>query len=500
MKKIFLFIIFSSVLNTSVRAQYENSRWVLGTFAQLDFSTGNAVYEDGNYNTISTTNNASLCKKDSSELLMYCDGSRIYNKLGMIMENGDSINPGQYNYWYYPAGIGVWNGVSIIPNIYHNNQYYVFYNNIDSIHQSSLTGTSLYFSIVDMSYNNGLGKVIQKDVTILNHLLEPGRLNAIRHANGRDWWLIVNGFMDAQHFIYLVDYTGIHLVNTQTIGTPFISTSHRNNQSVVNQSGNQMAYLYSTLDNTPHLINRIDLYNFDRCSGLLSNYKTISFIDSSTVNGVAFSPNDSLLYVNTFYNLFQFNLKDVNDTNKINVGRWDSIYDPFQTIFNMEKLGPDGKIYVSTWGSTKRLHCITNPNVRGIGCNFVQGYFITADLNHLFRGSLPNYPNFRLGALVGSACDTVQGVVRPEIGAEVVEENWTVFPNPSNGTFQIHITTDKLVNSEILIYNTLGVIKAEFKNYKSDSAINLSELMEGTYLIKIISKNSICFKKIAIIK
>jgi hypothetical protein len=198
--------------------------------------------------------------------------------------------------------------------------------------------------------------------------------------------------------------------------------------------------------------------------------------------------------------LYQFNLKDAMDTNKINVGRWDSIYDPFQTIFNMEKLGPDGKIYVSTWNGTRRLHCITNPNIRGSTCNFVQGYFHTDNSNHYFSPSLPNYPNFRLGALVGSACDTVQGVVRPEIGAEGGEENWTVFPNPSSGSFQIHITTDKLVNSEILIYNTLGVIKTEFKNYKSDSAINLSNLMEGTYLIKIIYSNSTVIKQITIIK
>jgi hypothetical protein len=504
MKKYLLVILCVYCAYSAVLAQKEDARWVLGTFAQLNFATGNSIYETGNFNTITAVNNASICDKNNDEILIYCHGSIIYNKLGVPMENGDSINPGKYIMLYYPTDVMCWNGSIILPNIYHNNQYYVFYTNVDSFIPGEYLPTKLYYSLVDMNFNNGLGKVIQKDVTVLNHLLEPGRLNAIQHANGRDWWLVVNGFMDTQHFIYLVDYTGIHLVNTQTIGSPFISNIHRDYQCVVNQSGTQLAYLYNTLDNIPNLHDRIDLYDFDRCSGLLSNYKTITVADSCTLNGIAFSPNDSLLYVNTFYNLYQFNLNDAMDTNKINVGRWDSTYDPFQTIFNLEKLGSDGKIYVSTWNSTHQLHCITHPNIRGSACNFVQGYFHTDSSNHYFRGSLPNYPNFHLGALVGSACDTVQGVVRPEIGTEGVKESWNVFPNPNNGVFQLSNLNNNFGQvQKIEVYNTIGQLVLTINKpviTNESFNLNLSNLQEGNYLLNVLSSNSNSIIKINIVK
>jgi len=470
---------------TTILAQQEDARWILGDFAQIYFTgLSNGVFENGVCATITSNNNASICDKFTGEVLIYCHGSKIYNKLGVVMHNGDSVNPGKYQHLYYPDGTLQYDAIAILPYIYHNNQYFVFYTNVDSFVPGQYIPTKLYYSIVDMSYNNGLGKVIQKDVKVLDHLLEPGRLNAIQHANGRDWWLVVNGFMDTQHFIYLIDYTGPHLVNTQTIGSPFISTIHRDYQCVVNQSGTQMAYLYGTLDNMPNLMNRIDLYDFDRCSGTLSNYKTISFIDSTTLNGVAFSPNDSLLYVNGYGVLYQYNLKDVQDSIRMTVGRYDSVYDPFQTVFNMEKLGPDGKIYVSTWGGTRRLHCITYPNIRGNACNFVQGYFHTDNVNHYFHGSLPNYPNFRLGALVGSACDTVQGT--PEIG--MVKNQVFLYPNPANEFLNLNNIG---FNDKVEIVDVLGKTQpVTFVNRSANSLrLNIEKLSIGIYLLKTIAPN-----------
>jgi Secretion system C-terminal sorting domain len=486
MKAIIFAILLQLLFLVEIKAQFEDYYWVSGQHAAIRFDTFSPFAPSpvtGLIYDYSSSTNASICNRLTGELLFYSSGSRILNKLGQLMQNGDSINQGKYQQLFYPFGINVFDAMLTLPLIYNNDKYFVFYTNLDSFVSGQYVPTKLYYSIVDMSYNNGLGKVIQKDVTVLNHLLEPGRLNAIHHANGRDWWLVVNGFMDTQHFIYLVDYTGIHLVHTQTIGTPFISTIHRDYQCVVNQSGTQLAYLYSTLDNMPNLMNRIDLYDFDRCAGTLSNYKTISFIDSTTLNGVAFSPNDSLLYVNGYGVLYQYNLKDVQDSIRMTVGRYDSVYNPFQTVFNMEKLGPDGKIYVSTWGGTRSLHCITNPNIRGSACNFVQGYLHTDSSNHYFSSSLPNYPNFHLGALVGSACDTV-GVV-PLLNST---NRLQVYPNPANELLYVSNINS---NDQIEVFNILGNKKAiTFINRSANSIIiAIEKLPIGIYLLKVTAPN-----------
>ena len=80
MKKYLLVILCVYCAYSAVLAQKEDARWVLGTFAQLNFATGNSIYETGNFNTITAVNNASICDKNNDEILIYCHGSIIYNK------------------------------------------------------------------------------------------------------------------------------------------------------------------------------------------------------------------------------------------------------------------------------------------------------------------------------------------------------------------------------------------------------------------------------------
>ena len=49
---------------------------------------------------------------------------------------------------------------------------------------------AFFVSIVDMSANNGHGRVISKNVPILRDTSLGMYAKACRHANGRDWWVI----------------------------------------------------------------------------------------------------------------------------------------------------------------------------------------------------------------------------------------------------------------------------------------------------------------------
>src|SRR5690606_40020309 len=47
---------------------------------------------------------------------------------------------------------------------------------------------ALYFSIVDMSLNSGLGGVVMKNQLLL--LPSTEKVTAVRHCNGVDWWIV----------------------------------------------------------------------------------------------------------------------------------------------------------------------------------------------------------------------------------------------------------------------------------------------------------------------
>ncbi|MEO8069327.1 MAG: T9SS type A sorting domain-containing protein, partial [Flavobacteriales bacterium] len=94
------------------------------------------------------------------------------------------------------------------------------------------------------------------------------------------------------------------------------------------------------------------------------------------------------------------------------------------------QLAPDGKIYISTGNGTFKLHVINQPDSLGLACDLVQHGI---DLPTYWFNSLPNHPNYHLGALDGSICDSLEvGIV--EAGLQL---NISLYPNPNNGAFAI---------------------------------------------------------------
>ena len=107
------------------------------------------------------------------------------------MENGDTI-----------VGTTFYQEMVIVPNPGNSNQFYLF---TCEIIPSAEQG--FYWNLIDLSYNGGLGKVIQKNVQLQNFPVNDG-LAAVKHGNGRDWWVVhkryePNVFTD-EFYLYLV--------------------------------------------------------------------------------------------------------------------------------------------------------------------------------------------------------------------------------------------------------------------------------------------------------
>ncbi|MBK8627230.1 MAG: T9SS type A sorting domain-containing protein [Saprospiraceae bacterium] len=347
---------------------------------------------------------------DEGNLFCYTNGMQLYGPDDQPIQGGDTIN--YNNYWRSKVhwqtgerlGFTQFQGNLILPiKQLGENLLYVFNIVLDRNVDGPI---GVWYSVVNTDCNNGKGCVISKDKILMQERIKSNHLKACRHANGRDWWLIIVGEDMTIFYTYLLDSIGIHKINVQNIGkfNPRLSAgnatfSHRGDQYAVNDG----RYWDS--------IGVISIFDFDRCSGLLSNpfFDTLVIPEASIGQGIAFSPDDRYLYVNNMNDLYQYDMKDLNKP-RIHLATYDGFQDPtdwpgiFTTQFGFWGYGPDGRLYnVSGSASSRYMHVMDYPNEEGIACSFRQ---------HAIRVSnnpriIPNFPHYRLGPLDGSPCDTL---------------------------------------------------------------------------------------------
>ena len=235
------------------------------------------------------------------------------------------------------------------------------------------------------------------------------RMEAIRHANGKDWWIITHERNNNRFIKLLVDENGITVADTQAIGNDHnLIFSAYYGESEFSYATNQFATITQK--------GLIDLFHFDRCTGELSNHRSINEaqIDDNVYYGLEFSPNGKLLYVGKD-SLKQVNVYSYEYLQQFEVDAPD-ITASEKTIwvgtntnagFGHLKLGPDGKIYAVHWaiGDTIRhLGVIHSPDSVGAACNF-QPYSLDLSPYNSTLG-LPNIPNYRAGKLASMDAET----------------------------------------------------------------------------------------------
>ncbi|MBL7805770.1 MAG: PKD domain-containing protein, partial [Saprospiraceae bacterium] len=247
-----------------------------------------------------------------------------------------------------------------------------------------------------MNANQGAGKVIEKNKLIMTGCFQTACAN--RHANGRDWWLLIGDNKVDTFYRFLVTPDSLLGPWVQAIENPSIDSFYF------------CGWANFSPDGSKFVINGcrsgVSVYDFDRCTGLLSNLRFAPRLEWEYTWGAAFSPNSRFLYVDTedSRHLDQFDLLAPDlSASQTTVAVWDGYLTPWQggTVFGPSCLGPDGKIYIGTHGYA---HIIEHPNLPGTSCNVIQRSIESPAAGQLFT---PNYPNYRLGPLDDSSCDTL---------------------------------------------------------------------------------------------
>jgi hypothetical protein len=351
---------------------------------------------------------SSLAASDSAgQLIFYTDWVQVYDTLDSVMINGSGLNPGYLaeediaEYQSYGGGSGI-----VIPMPGCDSLYYLFHSDwVYSDYVQSGGGDSLFlYTVVDMSGNGGLGKVISKNNQLENgYILGYGGLAACKHANGRDWWIVIPKLFTNCLYIYLLTPHGIDSIGLQCMGDTFATNTDRG-QSCFTPDGSK--YIWGNPYDSLHII------DFDRCTGIFTdNLPRIPVSDSLSTAlqvpyfmSVSVSPNSRFLYVGSGTELWQYDLwsDSISQSVILIKNMWQTA--PFSSTL-CSQLGPDGKIYIAPIGQDTFFNVINTPDSPGLACNFkVNG--LLAPTFHF--NAMPIYPNYRLGALTGSPCDTLR--------------------------------------------------------------------------------------------
>ena len=466
-------------LSLSSLSQGINNLWLMGyeccqplfSTMDLNFETGSLVISQTQRSMEMNTTNGEICDS-SGRLLFYTNGIYIANSLDDTMQNGSGLNPSFFTTNHTLHGLTIPQANLIIPFPGDSSKYYLFHQTIDDF--LTYCSLHLYYSIVDMTLDGGLGAVIQKNSVLLTDSLVPGRIAACKHANGRDWWIFVHQFHSGLMYKYLVSASGIQgpfvqdLITWRDIGV---------GQAVFSKQGNKFVY-YEPYDD-------LDIWDFDRCTGDFSNLVHIDINDSAISAGAAFSPSGKYLYVSSEYYLYQFDMDASNiDSSRITVGIYDN-YQPhgFYAIFYLAQLAPDGKIYINTADATDVLHVINYPDSAGVSCNFCQHCIQLPAFNAF---TIPNFPNYFLGAEGGTICDSLPtgiGTVRKPVN------DYSIFPNPSTVDLYVNLGNEKIESA--LMYNSLGQIVSITSDLIKNEYIhfNVAGLENGFYYIELLTQN-----------
>jgi Secretion system C-terminal sorting domain len=468
----FTFIIIAA--STNVFSQNTNNFWCFGDSAGIDFN----LSVPAPISTSLDTRGSCVSIADSvGNLLFYANTratlsgntTRVWNKDHDLMQNGDSL-----------TGRGWYNELTLIPMPGSNTKYYLFSVGVTSIY-------GFYYSIIDMSLNGGLGAVIEKN-TMIDSYKAWDAIGAVKHGNGRDWWMITKSHNNSQRSdslnIYLITPDGIQ-GHVQQIGD---SAYGGFANMIFNRDGSKFLFTAGT--------GLIEVMDFDRCTGLLSNANVIfPFNPHPVIRGSAFSPNGNVLYYATgdvkSY-LIQLDLTAPNIwASRDTLARMDAPGDAAGSL----RLAPDNKIYWScAWTNgvvfnypyqdtmyhpeNMNLSVINDPDVVGSGCN-VSMYSFYLGGKRTYWG-LPNNPDYDLGPLSGSACDSLSnGINETE---RIITLN--VYPNPATESVFISGIEEKIISVEAL--NSLSqIVSLKFEHESSRVKINTGTLISGIYLLKI---------------
>lgn len=184
---------------SAVLAQKEPAIWLFGDHNGIDFRSGTPVaisnpnisYHGREVKGVATVTDA------NGDLLFYAEDETVYNSGHDTMLNG----AGMYGSW------AAFQTYLTVRAIHDTTLYYLFTIDMHSVAGESYSSADVWYSIIDMKADNGLGAVTTKNVPLLSN--STTQLCAVRHCNERDIWIIAHEWNSDAYNAFLITPAGV---------------------------------------------------------------------------------------------------------------------------------------------------------------------------------------------------------------------------------------------------------------------------------------------------
>jgi PKD repeat protein len=392
------------LLPITLFAQKHDYNWFAGEYDPppgppsnfvLDFNTYPPTYVglETNYSYWATLHSMSDA---DGKFLYYSNGCSLWQWIdGENIPVTTGLNPGDYYCQLTSiSGMVLVRGVLTLPM--DNNQYFMFSYEMYPVPGNPCLTKKFIYHVFDASSSPGT-------VTSQANVLKESCFSlasATRHANGRDWWIVVPEIGQHRFFVWLLTPSGLVEYPEQIFveASPWVNL--RAAHTEFSPNGNFIVLSYYKKG--------VGLYRFDRCTGTMSNFEMVH--EAADFNGtLSFSPNSQYLYLadSNVCRLSQYDVTapDIAATRtlvSVDCNYFDTLAGSY-SYFAQQQNGPDGKLYI--WaGDTHFMHVMDFPNRAGAACRLRQRALELE--SYTFRASA-YYPNYRLGPIDGSGCDTL---------------------------------------------------------------------------------------------
>ncbi|MEX0997409.1 MAG: T9SS type A sorting domain-containing protein [Flavobacteriaceae bacterium] len=340
LKVVTLLFLLLFLFQQTLVAQNEGKKWYFGTHAGLDFSTTPpSVLLDGQINTLEGT---ATLSDENGELLFYTDGIHVFTKQHTIMPNSLDGLGGD------PSSA---QSAIIVPHPSNSDLFYLFT-------VSAYVNSDVFYSIIDMNLNGGLGDVVA-DAKAIPVLVGTGEyIQATPSADGAFWWVLLHKSGTSNYYAYKVTSDGLDIEN------PVISTTGTPSGSNGDIGFIKFNNLGNKLVRTSYINNHFNISDFNNSTGVVSNSLHFPLY---AAYGAEFSPNNRFLYISAFSSMGvkQFDLDAGTSVSEIQ----SSAHTYSNTATGALQIAPDGKIYSSRYGATA-LDVLHFPNQQESAATF----------------------------------------------------------------------------------------------------------------------------------
>jgi Secretion system C-terminal sorting domain len=505
--KYFIFLLFLLFQNDLIsQPTFDSKRdyvWIMGRKKVFVDSTSH-VFLDFRTDTMSLINktakgqnlyqtNASICDT-AGNFLFFSNGCVLVDSSFKYIIGADTINGGVRweticdGFASFTDGYVIVNGCWIIPVA--ENKFKAIY--VDYFNNEANEYTSgIRYTTVVRNKETGQLSGYGIDENIYDVSVDPTKRAFVRHGNGRDWWLINPKNGTKIHYSFLIDSTSnVYAPVANEFPDMFPLNFNTSGQACFSPNGKT----YASFDYE----NKCLIFDFNRCDGIMSNLRIVTpllSIDSIFgVTGIAISPNSRFLYLMCNFKITQYDLQAFDiQSSAINVavrdnwvGTTSSGNPDYPPTFYQSQLGPDGKIYVFSAAGRRTFAVIESPDSLGLACNVIQHKYNFPQWGIVAQP--PRFPNFRLGALVGSPCDTI--VYTSTLSISRPQASIKLLPNPASDYTVADISVGDYSENQQLMLSLVDISGREVRRkyvsaYTSLQRIETGDLGAGLYFMRL---------------